>query len=158
MSKTVNLRVTPSVQVNASTDARIKTYVNLALHHLFAACRFAAHLRKLEREHKSEPYGPFWDEILHNALGVATLAVASLEGYANELYFQSTGALAPALNPAATEVISQLADKEKILLKYDLVLTLRSGNRLCYDSTLVQNVDALIRLRNSIVHFRPRSM
>ena len=91
---TVNLAADPviqinncssGIQINNCSSGSIKTYTNLAPHHLLAARRFADRIREIEKEHESEPVGPFWNEILHNALGVVTLAVASLEGYANEV-------------------------------------------------------------------------
>lgn len=124
------------------------------MHHLFAASRSAGRVRQIEKDNELAPFGPFWDEILHNSLAIAALTVASLEGFANELYFENS-ALVLSLNPAATEIIAAMIDKEKILTKYDLVLALLSGKRMPCDRCVVQNVHALIKLRNSALHFRP---
>jgi len=134
--------------------AQARTRTNLALHHLFAACRFAAQLRRVELANQGAPFGPFWEEILQNALGVATLAVAALESYANQYY--ADGALeSSALNDAAATMIARLVDREDILTKFDLALSLRSGKSLDRGALVVQNVDTLIKLRNAVVHFRP---
>ena len=147
-----DLHATASINVTATATAR--TRMNLALHHLFAACRSTARIHELEREHTGEPFGAFWEEILHHALGVATLTAASLESYANEMYFEGS-ILGQALSPPAAEEVALLIDREPVLRKYAVALSVRAGKRLALGATEVQNVDALIRLRNAIVHFRP---
>lgn len=127
--------------------------MNLSLHHLFAACRFASRIGEVERANAGEPFGPFWDEILHNALGVATLTVAALESYVNELYFEGN-AIASALNPATAEELQELTDMKPMLSKYSLVLAVRSRRRLHRGNSVVQNVNALISLRDAVVHYR----
>lgn len=128
--------------------------MNLALHHLFAACRFTARIRTLERQHVGQPFGAFWEEILQNALGVATLTVASLESYANEMYFEGS-ILGDALPAHAAAEVADLAERESILRKYAIALAVGAGKRLDFGTTAVQNADALIKLRNAVVHFRP---
>ena len=128
--------------------------MNLALHHLFAACRFAARLQAIEQEYAGQAFGAFWEEALHNALGVATLTVASLESYANEMYFEGS-ILGSALTPAAAQELARLVDKESVLRKYSMALAVRTDKQLDLGSAPVQNVDALIKLRNAVVHFRP---
>ena len=141
-------------ELNVAVAMQARTRTNLALHHLFAACRFAAQLRRVERENNESVFGAFWEEILHNALGVATLTVASLESYANQYY--ADGALASGtLNEASASKIAELVDREDILTKFDLVLSIRTGKSLDRGAAVVQNIDALIKLRNAVVHFRP---
>jgi hypothetical protein len=131
-----------------------RTRTNLAVHHLLAACRFAGRVAKLEDENIGQPLGQFWDEILQNGLGAATLAVASLEAYANEMYFEGE-ILTPTINSVMAQELAEMIDRESILRKYALALALRKGERLDMGGPSVQNADALIRLRNAIVHFRP---
>ena len=130
-----------------------RTRMSLALHQLLAACRFAARTLELERGNLGQPFGGFWEEILHNSLGVATLTVASLESYANELYFEGS-ILEDSLRPSAAAEISTLIDREPVLKKYSLALAVRLEKRLNFGSPEVQDADALIKLRNSVVHFR----
>ena len=152
------INASASFSMHATISATAKSRTNLALHHLFAACRFAARIGEIERQNRSQPFGSFWEEILQNSLGVATLSVACIEGYANEFYFEfyfEPSAIAPGLNPAATDLVAELLDKESILRKFSAALTFRSGKPLDLGVTPVQNVDALIKLRNAVVHFRP---
>lgn len=133
---------------------QVKTRTSLAPHHLFAAARLVKRIDEVEQEYKGEPFGPFYDEILHNALGVAMMTVASLESYANELYFEGS-AIVPALNRAFALEFQEIADREPVLRKFSLILAIRSAKRLDRSCPEVQSVDALIKLRNAIVHFRP---
>jgi hypothetical protein len=59
------------------------------------------------------------------------------------------------LQPTAMEAITALVDRESIISKFNLVLQLRKGSSLDLGANVVQNVDLLIKLRNSVVHFRP---
>ncbi len=137
-----------------TVTATARTRTNLALHHLFAACRFTSSLRQVEEEHRGQPFGEFWEEILHNALAVAALTVASIESLANEMYFEGA-ILANSLNAAATGELSELVDRETILRKYAIALAFRANKGLDLGASPVQNADALIKLRNAVVHFRP---
>jgi hypothetical protein len=136
-----------------SLSATVRTRTNLSLHHLLAAGRYAAQIAIVEQENDGKPLGPFWDEILQNSLGVVTLTVAALECYANELWFKH--APARPVNEAAAEKISELIDRKSVLTKYSLALSLYTGKSLEFGCEPVQNVDALIKLRNGVVHFRP---
>ncbi|SRR6266568_1187734 len=134
--------------------ATAKTRMNLAIHHLFAACRLAARVGEIERANAKEPFGEFWEEIFQNSLGVATLTVACIECYANELFFEAS-ALGRVLNPTAAATVADLVDNQSILRKYSVALAIRTGSELDFGISPVQGVDALIRLRNAVVHFRP---
>jgi hypothetical protein len=131
-----------------------RTRMNLGIHHLLAAGRMASRVSAVEKEHAGQGFGEFWEEILQFALGVVTLSVASLEAYANELYFEGSS-ISPSLNEPASSEIAGLVDREPILRKYSVALAIRCGTRLERGLAPVQNVDALISLRNGVVHFRP---
>lgn len=138
----------------ASVTGMGRTRTNLALHHLLAAGRYTAQISIVEKENDGKPLGPFWDEILQNSLGVVTLTVSALECYANETWFEHAPAR-PDMNESAAEKISELIDRESVLAKYSLALSLYTGKGLEQGGQTVQNVDALIKLRNAVVHFRP---
>ncbi len=137
-----------------STTATARTRMNLGLHHLFAACRFSARVGQVEVENCGQAFGSFWDEILHNSLGVAVLTVAALESCANEMYFEGE-VLERGLNSAAALELAEMVDRETILRKYALALSISSNKRLDEGATPTQNAKALIDLRNAVVHFRP---
>lgn len=134
------------VESNDSMSAYGRTRMNLALHHLFAACRFAAQVRRLETHNASSPFGEFWEEILHNSLAVATLSVAALESYANEFYADNLHHV-PGLNGMAVGSIGELVEGAPIIKKFQVALALRSGRELSLGIPVFQNADALIKLR-----------
>ncbi|MCZ6829726.1 MAG: hypothetical protein O7F73_09085 [Gammaproteobacteria bacterium] len=76
------------------------------------------------------------------------------ECYVNELWFEQAS-VRSGLNEAAAKHISDLIDRESVLTKYSLALALRTGKKLDFGSEPVQSADALVKLRNAVVHFRP---
>lgn len=139
---------------NVTVTATAKTRVVLALHHLLAADRFANRISEVEREYAGQSFGAFWEEIFQNALGVATLSVASIECHVNDLFFEGS-AISPYLNPVATDVVVEALDSGSILQKYRAILGIRMGKKLDMGTPQVQSADDLIKLRNALVHFRP---
>lgn len=136
------------------SSCTVRTRTNLAVHHLFAACRFSAKVGEIESVNAGQPFAAFWEEILHNSLGVAVLTVAALESYANEMYFEGS-VLKQGVNVAAAAELAEIIDREPILTKYSLALSISANKRLDLGISVTQNVDALIKLRNAVVHFRP---
>ncbi len=133
--------------------ATAKSRSNFSLHHLFAACRYTNRIGEVEAENTGKEFAGFWDEILQNAMAVAMLSVACLEGFANELYFEGA-AIKDSLNPPGAQLFGELIDTASILDKFDAALVIRKGSRMNRGDTVVQNIKALITLRNTIVHFR----
>ncbi|HMV13037.1 MAG TPA: hypothetical protein PKD88_00465 [Nitrosomonas sp.] len=143
-----------NLRSNSTLRVSLKYRTGLALHHLLAAGRSAARVKTIEDANRDQPYGPFWDEILQNSIVVATLTVASLEAYANDLWFENTF-LKDKLSNEACQKISELVEKNDILGKFDLVLAISTGKKLNYGIEPVQSVNVLNALRNALVHFRP---
>ncbi|TCJ11842.1 hypothetical protein EZJ19_14390 [Parasulfuritortus cantonensis] len=133
--------------------ARADMLASLALHNLFVACGFAANVARAENEYAGKPLGVFWEEVLHNALGVAALTVTFLDSLANELAYEGS-VLAPRRG-GPVPVPDSGAMVEGVLQKYSTALTIHAGKRLDYEAPAVRNADALIRLRNEVM--RPRS-
>lgn len=141
--------VPAEVAVTVETDMR----TSLALHHLFAACRFASIVGQAEQEHAGCPVGAFWEEILHNALGVAALAVIFLESYAD--YLVEEGSVLAPRRELAVRPGRRFAATDGILDKFAAALSAHTGKPLDYGAVAVRNVDTLIRLRNEVVRLRP---
>jgi len=140
--------------IRISGSATLRTRTNLSYHHLLAACRFTARIAEVEQANESKPFGAFWEEILHYSLAVAALSVATIECFANELYFEGA-ILSKSINPAGVEAVAEMIDSESILKKYAVALAIRNGKTLDYGCLSVQNVDVLIKLRNAVIHFKP---
>jgi hypothetical protein len=124
--------------------------------HLSAAARAAGRMSALERANNTAEFGPWCDEMLHEALTIATSSVAALESYANDLLFEGRG-LGDDLNRATKELCTRVKkiDRLGILEKFDLVLAVGADIKLASDRRPTQDVAKLIRLRNAAVHFRP---
>ncbi len=149
---TYNESIVESANATAAFTGKSRT--GLALHHLLAAARFTARIGVVERENAGQPFGDFWEEILQHSLAVATLSVACVECYANELFFEQS-AITPHLNPVAARVIAESLDRDPILRRYAAVYAIRTGKDLDLGAAEIQDMDRLIRLRNAVVHFKP---
>ena len=147
----MNLQGSTNVKITDSSNASSR--MNLGIHHLYSACKAAARIEATENNHKGQLFGEFWTEVLHDSLIVATSSVAALESYANELYFEGKF-ISPALKGPAAQEVAYLIDKESILRKFSLALALRADKKLELGSPPSQNIDALIKLRNLLVHYR----
>lgn len=142
------------VKVNIAVGAEMKVRTGLALHHLMAACRYASNVARVEREHAGQCFGEFWNEIFQDSLGVVILTVASLESYANEVWFEHA-ILREKLNETASVHLARLVDKESIIGKFSIATAICCGGELNLGALPAQNADILIRVRNEVVHFRP---
>lgn len=82
------------------------------------------------------------------------LAFASLESYANELYF---GKFELPLNANAAEVIFESMDDRRCspFEKFEMAVALRADTKLDKGRSPYQDVRLLNELRNAAVHFRP---
>ena len=127
--------------------------MNLGIHQLFAACEAVARIEACETKNKGAEFGGFWEYILHDSLVVATMAVACLESYANELYFEGQF-IGSNLEEHPARELAELIDKEPILRKFSTALAFRANKQLNYGLSPTQNIDALIKLRNLVVHYR----
>ena len=134
---------------DATLTATARSRFNLGIHHLFTACKATKRIGLVEAENRGQPFGEFWDAILHDALVVATSGVACLESYANELYFDSSF-VEHSLSSAASEQLAKLVDRQSIVEKFSTALAFRNGCSLPTGLPLVQNVDSLIILRKAI--------
>ena len=142
------------MNLRATVSGSGRTRVNLALHHFMAACRNASRIRELELKHQGEPFGEFWEEVLHCSLSVVTLSVATMESYANEVLADSA-ALPDSMNSQASEEIAAIVDRKPILDKFRIALALISGETLPKGGDVYRRAKLLIEVRNAVVHFRP---
>jgi hypothetical protein len=132
----------------------VRTRMGLGLHHLLAAARFASRVQEVEQANQGRELGNFWDEIFQYSLGVSTSCVACLESYANELYFEGAHK-APNVSDTALTILADLVGSKPLLQKFSIALALRINRPLDQGQGPVQDIAALIKLRNAIVHFQP---
>jgi hypothetical protein len=93
-------------------------------------------------------------------LGAITLSVAFLEALINEVFIVAREDVWPydRLDAASRQSMANLQDevasKLGITAKYDLVLTLNGREGFDHGVAPYQDVDALVQLRNAVVHYR----
>ena len=135
-------------------SATVKTRMNYAVPHLLSAAIFSRRLGEIEAEHSGQDFGPFWDEILAHATATVFLAVAGLESYANELFIDMSQNF-PGVRQELLEKLWSDYEGKRILEKFDLALLLRGASTRPTGVESFQSVDALVRLRNALMHFKP---
>src|SRR5262249_14598463 len=136
-------------------SATVKTRTNYAVPHLLSAAIFSRRLGEIEAEHSGQDFGPFWDEILAHASATVFLAVAGLESYANELFIDMNQNF-PGVRQELLEKLWSDYERKSTLEKFDLALLLGEGASMRVAGVeSFQSVDALVRLRNALMHFKP---
>jgi len=130
------------------------TRVNLAVPHLLSAALLSRRLGELEAEHTGEEFGEFWHEIFANASGAVFASVAALESYANELFIDHESVF-PELRVEVMAKLWELYEQKPILDKFEFALLLKNGTPFDRGATPHQDVSAVIKLRNGLLHFKP---
>ena len=129
---------------------------NFALTHLLAGIEFAKRTGEIEAAHKGQPFGNFWQDISIYWSGAIMSSVAALESLINELYLQT--------NSPLQNVDGDFDDffwgnrgleRKPILQKYQAALAQLGVTPFDQESDPYTAVEALIGLRNYIVHFKP---
>src|ERR1051326_2906470 len=137
-----------------STAGTASMRVNLAVPHLLSATTCSRKTRELEIEHEGEMFGPFWEEILAQATAAVMIAVAGLESYANELFIDHEQ-IFPELRVDVVAKLWELYERKPILDKFELALLLKQARSFNHGARPYQDVEALVKLRNGLVHFKP---
>jgi hypothetical protein len=125
-----------------------------AVQHLMAAARFSRMCGDIEFENAGKPLGNFFDVEIACVSATIMLATASLESNINE-YFSEMETSFPDLSKSLREVLFELIEKKSILEKYQYALKFKGKSKFPTGEPPYQNVNALIRLRNALVHFKP---
>jgi hypothetical protein len=97
--------------------------VNLAVQNMLAAARFSRRVAELEDSNKSQPFGSYWEEILHNAIASVMCCSSSLEAYANELFFERE-AVFPKFSAPLLDNLRDTYERKTPLEKFEFALLL----------------------------------
>jgi len=127
---------------------------NFSIPHILAAARFSRLVAEIESENKGQPFGPFYDEILSFSTGCIFTCVASLESYANELFVDYEKNF-PSMRSEIMERLWEFFEQKPLLEKFEFALLLRQAPKLDKSNHPYQDIDALIKLRNALTHFKP---
>lgn len=126
----------------------------MAVPYILAASELARVVFEAERASSEEEFGPAFERIFGSSVACAIMATAALEAYANEL-FADRHLNFPNVSQDLVELLWTEFEAKTLLDKFDLALQLRQRPRLKRGSQVVQSFDRLVRLRNSLVHFKP---
>ena len=96
---------------DATSLASSSIGVTLAMQHMMAAARFSRMVASVERQHAGESFAAFWDEIFHLSTASVFACAASLEAYANELFFNRTTVF-PGFSSELRQALEDLRSKE----------------------------------------------
>lgn len=135
--------------------ATIRTRMNFGVQQFRATRYFANLVMQREREHQGEPLGPFFEEIVWLSMSTLLNAVAGLESYINEFFVDREHTIPELPEPAGSRLWDLAEAKQTTLEKYGLALELLGREPFAKGSEPYQSVDALIRLRNAVQHFKP---
>ncbi len=135
-------------------EIRLRQKSAFAVQHIMAAARFSRMCGEIEIANQDQPLGEFFDGQIAAVSATVMLATASLESNINE-YLGEPEKLWPNLTETAPHTLVQLLEQKSILEKYQAVLSFRGLPQYPAGEAPYQDVDALIKLRNALVHFKP---
>lgn len=119
-----------------------------------AAARFSYRCGEIQREYEGKLLGSFFDEQIACTSATVMLCVASLESNINE-YLIDPDKLFPDLKKYQATEFVELIDGLSILEKYNKTLSIKGCEPFLKGARPYQDIDALISLRNELVHFHP---
>jgi len=151
---TDRLAAANSTLATLSSTAELRQRENFAVQHMLAAARFARACHRIEQEHAGKPLGSFFGEIRAFVSAGVLSVVASMEANLNELLADKPR-FGSGLTERAFEEVWRDAERRSLLDKYQFVLVLLGHNEVPRGDALFQNADALVRMRNALVHFHP---
>ena len=127
-----------------------------AYQHLRAAKTFRDQAIRVEDQHLDMEFGEFFEDLRTYGSGCVMSATASLEALINELFIAPGGGLRELFNDFEKEFWSRGGVEWKpILKKYQKALQMLGRIPMSETSQVFENVNALIKLRDSLVHFKP---
>jgi hypothetical protein len=128
--------------------------MNYSIPHLISASRFSREVKAVEAANEGRPFGPWWEDMRHNAVSCLFVISAAMESYANELFSDRKDVFsgAPAL---LIDKIWDMSERKSPIEKLDLILHLREKPALDKKAAYYKAMIAVIRLRNELTHFKP---
>jgi len=138
----------------AKVQAKIRQRSAFAVQHMIAAASFSRMCGQIEIANRDKPLGEFFNDQIGAVSATVMLATASLESNVNE-YLCEPEQVFPNLLGESPHLLVQLLEQNSILEKYQAVLSFRGIAEYPAGEPPYQDVDALIKLRNALVHFKP---
>ena len=127
-------------------SARARTRLDFSIVHMLAAARSSRHTKIAEDSGNI-------DETLQDCTTCVISTVAALEAYANELFFDLPSTF-PGHKSEFLTAIWSFFESKGVLEKFEFALLLRNNSAIEKGQSPYQDVAALIKLRNAVVHFK----
>ena len=140
------------MHISDSVSTSVKS--NFSVPHLFSAALFSRHVAELEENHKNDEFGVFFEEIRSYSMACVISSIASLEAYANEIFIDHTKYF-PEIKERIVIKFWELYEQKSILDKFAFALFVKDKGNFKKGASPYQDIDALIKLRNALVHFKP---
>ncbi len=140
------------MHIGFSASVSIKS--NFSGPHLSSAALFSWKVGDIEDQHKDDEFGSFFEEIRSYSMACVISSVASLEAYANEIFIDHKEYF-PEIDERIVVKFWELYEQKSILDKYSFVLFLKDKGEFNKGESPYQDIAALIKLRNALVHFKP---
>ncbi len=122
--------------------------------HLLSAAVLCRRVGDLEAEHTAKEFSEFWHDIFANASGAVFTSIASMESYANELFIDHKTVF-PELRVEVMAKLWELFEQKPTLEKFEFALLIKNAPAFDRGASPYQDVSAIIRLRNGLIHFKP---
>ena len=137
-----------------SSNITASVRASLAIQFILTAANFTRKIKEIETEHEGEPFGDFFDDISSYTLSTILNSSTALEGYINEI-FVDRATYFPEYNQQLMDDVWSITERGKILEKYGFALSLKDKGRFKKGTSFYQDAEDLIKLRNTLVHFKP---
>jgi hypothetical protein len=150
------LGTSTSTQVNLSCSASGRVIANFAWQHMKAATIFREHVLALEVDNASAGFGAHFELIRTYASACLMSTASSLEALINEYFIDPNCQLRATFEDFDREFWARDGvERKPILGKFQHALRLLGLPSIDETGTIFQNANALINLRNSLVHYKP---
>lgn len=127
---------------------------SFGLAHLRTASKLSKMCQEVEVKNEGKQFGPFFDDITDYSSACVMSSAAAMEAYINEIYIDSD----KHFDSHDMNLLNDLWDvleKKSVIEKFQFALLLRNKEKIPSSSTVMENVKALIKLRNALIHFKP---
>lgn len=140
--------------MHISFSASVSVKSNFSGPHLSSAALFSGKVGDIEDQHKDDEFGSFFEEIRSYSMACVISSVASLEAYANEIFIDHKEYF-PEIEERIVVKFWELYEQKSILDKYSFALFIKDKEEFTKGESPYQDIYALIKLRNALVHFKP---
>lgn len=137
-----------------STGLTLNFRPGFGLSHLRTAAKLSMLCRNVEIENEGEKFGSFFDDITDYSTACVMSCVASLEAYINEIFIDRDKHF-ESHDIYLMHELWDVLEKKSVLDKFQFALLLKNKEKLDPASKAVDHIKILIKLRNSLVHFKP---